>query len=103
MLRDRLLWIGACVVLASMAFSLWEQQAGVAALGAGGAAMYAAVAAVRGRCIGAACVLPRRSGTGGGDTFEEWGKVPRDAGNEIASTHVLHANAFKAREDIPRS
>ncbi|MGL3806414.1 hypothetical protein ACSYDW_09980 [Paeniglutamicibacter sp. R2-26] len=70
MIRDRLVWIGACVVLASMAFSLWGQQAVVAALGAGFAALYAAVAAVRGRCLGAACALPRRSGTGG-DTSEE--------------------------------
>ena len=68
--RDRLIWAGACVVLASMAFSLWGQQATVASLGAGAAALYAAVAAVRGRCLGGACALPRPPRTRVGDTSE---------------------------------
>lgn len=66
MVRERVMWAAVSLVLASMAISLWD-QALVAALGAGVVALYAAVAAVRGRCLGSACALPPAPKENGND------------------------------------
>lgn len=58
MIRDRVIWIVVSLLLASMAASLWGDQAIVGAFGAGAMALYAGIAAVRGRCVGAACAMP---------------------------------------------
>ncbi|MDQ0092447.1 hypothetical protein [Paeniglutamicibacter psychrophenolicus] len=55
-MRDRVIWLVVGVVLAAMAASLWT-DAWVAALGAGSAAAYCLLAAIRGRCFGDACAL----------------------------------------------
>jgi len=59
------------LILTSMAASLWGQQAIVGALGAGVMALYAAIAAVRGRCLGAVCAMPLPSRKRGGDSPED--------------------------------
>lgn len=56
-MRDRVIWLVVGLVLAAMAASLWS-EAWVAALGAGTAAAYCLLAAIRGRCFGDACALP---------------------------------------------
>lgn len=56
-MRDRVIWLVVGLVLAAMAASLWS-EAWVAALGAGTAAAYGLLAAIRGRCFGDACALP---------------------------------------------
>lgn len=56
-MRDRAMWAVVSVVLAAMGYSLWT-DAPVAALGAGAAAAYSMVAAIRGRCLGGVCPLP---------------------------------------------
>lgn len=56
-MRDRAIWLAVALVLAAMSVSLWS-DAFVAALGAGAAAVYCAVAAIRGRCFGDVCSMP---------------------------------------------
>lgn len=60
LMRDRLLWVLIALVLAAMAVSLWDGSK-VAGAGAGIAALYAVVAAIRGRCFGSVCALPVQS------------------------------------------
>lgn len=70
-MRYRVIWITAAVVLAAMASSLWP-DAPVAALGAGAAAAYFLLAAIRGRCLGGVCMptaatdesIPKKEETG---------------------------------------
>ncbi|RAX48618.1 hypothetical protein DQ353_13835 [Arthrobacter sp. AQ5-05] len=52
-----MIWLVVGVILAAMAASLWS-DAWVAALGAGAAAAYSLLAAIRGRCFGDVCALP---------------------------------------------
>lgn len=56
-MRNRVIWAVVAVVLAAMGISLWP-DAPVAALGAGAVALYSVVAAIRGRCLGGARLLP---------------------------------------------